>query len=83
MLLPPAFLNAAELFLSKYAGYKDAIQKAENMKQYGIATYKVFKLNIDFDREKLIEQFPTARTFPQIKVDGISIGGWDQFKDIA
>ena len=60
-----------------------AIQKSENMKQYGIATYEVFKLNIDFDREKLIEQFPTARTFPQIKVDGVSIGGWDQFKDIA
>ena len=36
--LNPAFLNAAELFLSKYEGYKDAIQKAENV-NYKIGSY--------------------------------------------
>ena len=29
-------------------------------------------------KEELLELFPTARTFPQIKVDGESIGGFDQ-----
>ena len=57
--------------------------KAENLKSYGIAEYKVFELGKDFDREKLLEEFPFARTFPQIKVNGKSIGGWDQFKDIG
>ena len=55
-----------------------AIQKAENMKQYGIATYKVFNLNVDFDREKLIEKFPAARTFPQIKINQEHIGGYTE-----
>ena len=44
-------------------------------------TYK--KLGKDFTREELFEQFPTARTFPQIKVDGVAIGGWEQFKNIG
>tara|TARA_B100001250_G_scaffold397189_2_gene404045 strand:- start:23 stop:259 length:237 start_codon:yes stop_codon:yes gene_type:complete len=39
-------------------------------------TYK--QLDEDFTREELLELFPTARTFPQIKVDGESIGGFDQ-----
>lgn len=39
-------------------------------------TYK--QLGEDFGREELLELFPTARTFPQIKVDGESIGGFDQ-----
>ena len=29
-------------------------------------TYK--QLGVDFDREELFEQFPTARTFPQIRL---------------
>ena len=40
------------------------------------------KLNKDFGREELIEKFPTARTFPQIKIDGQPIGGWAEFKEI-
>jgi glutaredoxin len=35
-------------------------------------------LDIDFTREALLEMFPTARTFPQIKVHGRSIGGYEQ-----
>ena len=35
-------------------------------------------LDEDFTREELFEIFPTARTFPQIKIDGESIGGFDQ-----
>ena len=43
------------------------------------------KLEKDFDREELMELFPGARTFPQIRVlnnsieDGKIIGGYDQF----
>ena len=40
--------------------------------------YKYFQLDIDFTREEVLEMFPGARTFPQIKVNGTSIGGKDQ-----
>jgi hypothetical protein len=30
----------------------------------------------------LIEMFPDAKTFPQIKVDGLSIGGWNEFRNL-
>ena len=36
-------------------------------------------LDVDFTREELFEKFPTARTFPQITVDGEAIGGYDNF----
>lgn len=38
-------------------------------------TYK--QLDVDFTREELFEQFPGARTFPQIRIDGEAIGGYD------
>ena len=40
--------------------------------------YTYQSLGKDFDREKMLEMFPTARTFPQIKVDGKSIGGYTE-----
>jgi len=45
-------------------------------------TFEKYMLNVDFDRNKLLNLFPDARTFPQIKIDGKIIGGWDQFKAI-
>ena len=42
----------------------------------------VHKLNEDFSREELFEKFPTARTFPQIAIDGKGIGGWVEFEKI-
>ena len=44
-------------------------------------TYKM--LDEDFSREQLMEVFPTARTFPQIIVDGNKIGGYTEFKAIV
>jgi glutaredoxin 3 len=44
-------------------------------------TYKM--LDEDFDREKLMETFPGARTFPQIIVDGEKIGGFTEFKALV
>ena len=38
------------------------------------------KLNEDFTREFLLENFPTAKTFPAIVIDGFYIGGYEQLK---
>lgn len=40
-----------------------------------------FELDVHYTREELIEQFPTARTFPVILIDGNYIGGFDQLKE--
>ena len=40
-------------------------------------TYK--SLGADYSREELMEMFPGARTVPQIKVNGNTIGGYDAF----
>ena len=41
-------------------------------------TYEYTQLGVDFDRELIMETFPGARTFPQIKINGKAIGGYDQ-----
>lgn len=46
------------------------------------ASYKVYKLGVDFTREELLAKFPTARTFPQITIDGKSIGGAQEFLEM-
>jgi glutaredoxin 3 len=43
----------------------------------------VKKLDVDFDRQALMETFPGARTFPQIIVDGEKIGGWQEFQALV
>jgi glutaredoxin 1 len=37
------------------------------------------ELGKDFDREAVFAEFPEAKTFPQIKVYGKSVGGYEQF----
>ena len=44
--------------------------------------YTVKKLDEDYTKLELLEQFPNAKTFPQIIVDGESIGGYTQFMEI-
>lgn len=39
-------------------------------------TYKT--MGVDYTREELLEQFPTARTVPQIIVNGTKIGGYNE-----
>lgn len=41
-------------------------------------TYK--QLAKDFTRDEVLAEFPGARTFPQIKVDGVAIGGFTELK---
>jgi len=41
-------------------------------------TYTYKELGKDFNREEILEQFPNAKTFPQIRVNGTPIGGFDK-----
>ena len=40
--------------------------------------YEYKQLDTDFTKEELFEQFPDARTFPQIIVGGQKVGGYEQ-----
>jgi len=57
-----------------------ALFLAQQVVQESVHTYNKFMLNEDFTREELFEKFPTARTFPQITIDGESIGGYTEFE---
>jgi glutaredoxin len=59
-----------------------AIHKAQAMVQESNDTYIIFKLGKDFAREDILENFPGARTFPQIRIDGKNIGGWSEFQKL-
>jgi len=59
-----------------------ALHKAQAMVQESTNKFTYKKLGVDFNREELLVQLPTARTFPQIKIDGVSIGGWTEFQKI-
>ena len=41
--------------------------------------YVYKQLDVDFTREQVLEEFPGARTFPQIKIGGKNIGSKDDF----
>lgn len=41
--------------------------------------YRYYKLGEDFSREQLIELFPSAKTYPQIKVQSSHVGGYTEF----
>ena len=36
------------------------------------------QLNKDFSKEDLVKEFPGAKTFPQIRMDGENIGGYTE-----
>jgi glutaredoxin 3 len=68
-----------EIYSKENCGFcVQAINKAKSSSH----DVKVKKLGIDFTREELFEMFPDAKTFPQIKVDGLSIGGWNEFRNL-
>ena len=54
--------------------------KAENLCKQKNFEYKKYMLDEDFTREELVEKFPSARTFPQITIDGELIGGYTEFE---
>lgn len=57
-----------------------ALFLAQQVVQESVHTYNKYMLDEDFTREELFEKFPTARTFPQITIDGESIGGYTEFE---
>lgn len=40
--------------------------------------YVYKQLDVDFTRDEILSEFPEAKTFPQIKVNGTKIGGYDK-----
>jgi glutaredoxin len=53
--------------------------KAKNLCETRGFKYTYKSLGTDYTREELMEQFPNARTVPQIVINGQKIGGYDQF----
>ena len=56
-------------------GYCDA---AKRLCESRGLDFEYKQLDKDFTREVMVEEVPTARTFPQIVVSGNKIGGYDQ-----
>ncbi len=54
--------------------------KAKSLCQRKDLEYVYKQLDEDFNREEFFDMFPTARTFPQIKVNGKSIGGYTELE---
>lgn len=73
-----------EIYSKDQCPYCDmAVHKAQAMiQEQSNISYKVLKLGKDFGREEMLENFPGARTFPQIRIDGKNIGGWLEFQKI-
>ena len=70
-----------EIFGKDFCPYCDkAVRIAQQFVQETEHKYEYKKLERDFTREELFEQFPGARTFPQIRIDGDIIGGCTDFE---
>ena len=54
-------------------------QKAKALCEARGYVYEYLTLDTDFTREQLLETFPGARTVPQIVVNGLKVGGYDDF----
>lgn len=57
----------------------EALHIAQQICQEDTHRYNKLMLNSDFSREELFEIFPTARTFPQVMIDGKAVGGLTDF----
>ena len=55
--------------------------KAKTLVESKGLEYVYKKLGEDFTREQVFEEFPSARTFPQIKIDNVAIGGYQELYD--
>jgi len=42
--------------------------------------FKKYMIDVDYSREDLMEKFPNARTFPQITMDDVYIGGYTELE---
>ena len=55
------------------------VQAKALLEQRGI-DYEEKKIGVDYTREQLLEAVPTARTVPQIFLDGSHVGGFSELK---
>ena len=69
-----------EIYSKPVCPFCDMAKALAERKGYDLT---VKMLDVDFDREVLMETFPGARTFPQIIVDGNKIGGYTEFKKLV
>ena len=71
-----------EIYSKEQCPYCDMAERlAQQFIQESEHKYEKYMLDVDFDREQMLEKFPTARTFPQIKIDGKNIGGYTDFEE--
>ena len=63
-----------EIWGKENCGYCTAAKSLAESK--GIS-YVYKQLGVDFEREDVLAEFPEARTFPQIVVNGQKIGGYE------
>jgi len=68
-----------EIYGKEQCGYCDMAKKLCESK---MLEYNYYQLNREFTREEMLEMFPDAKSFPQIKVDNKSIGGYQQLWSI-
>ena len=52
--------------------------KAKRLLDSREIAYEYKQLGVDLRREDILEEFPEARTFPQIVINGLKIGGYEQ-----
>jgi glutaredoxin 3 len=55
------------------------VQAKALLEQQGI-DYEEKRIGVDYTREQLLEAVPTARTVPQIFLDGSHVGGFSELK---
>ena len=65
-----------EIYGKTFCPYCD---KAKNLCEREGLEYIYKQLDTDFSRDEFFNIFPTARTFPQITIDGDLIGGYTEF----
>ena len=55
-------------------------EQAKNLLKLKNSVYEERNINKDWTREQLLEVVPTAKTLPQIFVDDVYVGGYDELK---
>ena len=54
--------------------------KAVQLCQMKELEFKKYMMDVDYSREDLMDKFPNARTFPQITMDNVYIGGYTELE---
>jgi glutaredoxin 3 len=66
------------IYSKDHCPYCDQAKAWLNSKNLTFTEYRVGQNG--FTRANLLEAVPTARTVPQIIIDGVLIGGWDNLR---